>query len=97
MDRVFSILPRVLRQRGLSSAAFSGLILERASAWIRERLPEHASHLRPLQVKDGILTIEGGHSIAVMECSGCSEELLKYLADTMPDVPVKAVRVVRGR
>lgn len=97
MDRAFSILPKVLRTRGLADAAYSGLILERASAWIREQLPTHAVSLRPSQLKDGVLMIEGSHSIAVTECSERSGELLTHLASAVPEAPVRSVRIVRER
>lgn len=97
MDRAFSILPKILRQRGLSEAAYSGLVLERAMQWIREALPDHTTSLHPLQVKDAVLIIEGSHSIAVAECSGRCPELLAYLTSTLPEIPLRSVRVVRAR
>ena len=97
MDRAFSILPKVLRHRGLADAAYSGLILQRASEWIREELPDHAASLRPTQLKDGVLLIEGSHSIAVAESSERCQELLTYLASTVPEAPVRSVRVIRAK
>jgi len=97
MDRAFSILPKVLNKRGLADAAYSALVLERVSAWIGQELPDHASTLHPVQIKDGALIIEGSHSIAVAECSSQCPELLTYLASTIPEVPVRSVRVIRSK
>ncbi len=97
MDRAFSILPKILRQRGLSDAAYSGLVLERAMQWIKQELPECAASLHPLQVKDAVLIVEGTHSIAVAECSGRCQELQIYLTSTLPEIPLKSIRVVRAR
>ncbi|MDD5054801.1 MAG: DciA family protein [Candidatus Peribacteraceae bacterium] len=97
MDRAFSILPKVLNHRGLADAAYSGLILQRASAWIREQLPDYAASLHPSQLKDGVLMIEGSHSIAVAECSQHCQDLLAHLASAVPEAPVRSVRVVRAR
>ncbi len=95
MDHISSLLPKVLKKRGLDGHAKASLVLNRCTEWLAENLPDYAQELCPTKLVDGVLFIECEHSIASQECKQQSEALLSFLADACPDVSVEQIRLLR--
>lgn len=79
MDHVSSLIPKVLRKRGLYDEAHASMIVYRAQKWLVEIHPEMASELHPHALKDGILTLQTGNSIAQQEGALLAPALLAFL------------------
>ena len=97
MDSLSSILPKVLRKRGLHGHAVAALVTHKAADWLRTALPNFASQLHVDSLKDGVLTISAGHPIAAQECVPLLPSLMEYLQRECPGAIVRDVRVTRSR
>ncbi len=96
MDRAFSVLQRVLQQKGMAAGAVSGLILTKASERIRELLPQHAAELRPVKFHEGVLMIEAQGSIPLKACEEHQQAILSALKDLPWDTVIRSVRITRA-
>ena len=96
MDRLSSILPKVLRKRGLQEHAVGALVVLRASAWIAMRLPELAGMVRVRSFKEGTLHIVCTHSVAVQECQGLIANLHHYLRSECDVSGIIDIRIARN-
>lgn len=81
MERLDTLMPAVLRKRGLMGHASAALITHRANAWFAEHLPAFVQDLRATSLKDKELIITAQHSIAAQECQQCSDQLMRYLRE----------------
>ena len=97
MDQLSSILPSVLRKRGLHGHAVAALVTLKANEWLRLALPACASRLHVETVKDGVLTIATTHSIAAQECLPLLPALQEFLNRECKGSSVRDVRLVRER
>jgi len=94
MDSLQSLLPSVLRKRGLKDQADAALLIHRTQGWLTETLPH--SHILAKSFSNGELCIECGDSVAAQECQGQLEQLKEYLA-TQGDIPQPAnIRLLRS-
>lgn len=97
MDRVSSLLPKVLAQRGLATQGKASLVVLTTKRWIETKLPAVFSDTRITTYSDGILTIETLTQVALTEVSAMREILSQFLAKecSLPNPPT--VRVLRAR
>jgi len=95
MDRLFSVLPKVLRKRGLTEQAEGALVVHRAQRWMSERLPVLESYIRVQKVKDGVLYVNCQHSVAMQECQAVIGDLRVYLQTECPFSRIQEIRVIR--
>jgi hypothetical protein len=79
MDRAGSLLPRVLRKRGIYDEARAALLVHRARQWLSERFGSASDAYRPLHLRCGVLTIACTHSAAQHEGQLASADLLTFL------------------
>ena len=91
MERVSSLLPRVLNKRGLKKHADASLVLLHVHGWIKKNMSEYAPQLHPRYVKDGVLLISAENSIAAQELQVRKEVLL----DELKEHGTKCVRELR--
>lgn len=94
MDHVSSLVPKVLRKRGLYDEAHASMVVYRAKKWLEEMHPDIAPALHPHALKDGILTIHSLHSIAQQEGALLSAELLAFL-QSEDQHAVREIRCIR--
>lgn len=94
MDSLSSILPKVLRKRGLHTHATASLATHKAQEWLHAALPALAAAIAVTTLRDGTLTVRCTHSIAVQEVAQLSEGLLGFLEKECPRA-VKEIRVER--
>lgn len=97
MDHISTLLPKVLRKRGLHGHAQASLAVSRCQEWISGNLPHVAADLRAVQCKEGVLHIECAHSIAAQECQQRSSELLASLRESCGGMEITGVRLLRSR
>ena len=95
MDRLSTVLPTVLRRRGLAAHAEGALVLHRASLWIAEKNPLLGPLVAIQHLKDGILTIGCTHSSALQECQELHVPLRDYLHIECPFAVIREIRVTR--
>jgi len=95
MDHVRTVLPRVLRKRGLQKHADAALVLLHACEWIQGHVRAHAASLHPRHVKDAILVISADNSIAAQELQVQKDALLQVLQE-QGCTNVREVRIRRS-
>jgi hypothetical protein len=96
MDSLGSILPKVLRKRGLYGHAAAAQVTFKAQQWITAALPGVASYLEVTHLKDGVLTIAAQNSIASQECLQMLPSLREYLARECKGAVIRDIRLERA-
>jgi hypothetical protein len=92
MDHISTLLPKVLRKRGIKDEADASLIVFAANAWLKI----HAGGIATAsKCSAGTLFLEVISSVAGQECAGRSEELLEFLRSKYPGTPLEKVRIQR--
>lgn len=94
MDHVSSLIPSVLRKRGLYDEAHASMIVFRAKKWLQDAHPDIAPVLMPHALKDGVLLLLADHAEAQQEGALLAPALLTFL-QTDDQKSVKEVRVSR--
>lgn len=97
MDSLRSILPKVLRKRGLHAHAEAAHITLRAQEWIAHALPEVCESLHAKSFSHCVLTLECTHSVIAQECQPLLPALKSYLQREFPQMKLEEIRLVRGR
>lgn len=95
MDSVSSILHRVLHKRGLHAHAVGSLVTHKANDWLRLALPYLANQLHVEHLRDGVLTISTGHSVAAQECLPLLPSLMEFLQRECRGSTIRDVRLTR--
>lgn len=95
MERVSSLLPGALRRRGLSEQAKAALVVHRTAEWLATKRKSAKNDMRPVCVKDGVLTVECTSSIALQEGEGLKHSLFVWLSKEGFSA-VTSVRFVRA-
>lgn len=96
MDRVSSLIGKVLRKRGLHEHAVSAHVVHAATTWLEARSPTLATSTLVKNLKNGVLTLECSHAIALQEAQAGSRELLFHLQETFGPTLVVQIRVERA-
>lgn len=96
MDHIGSVLPKVLSRRGLVEHAHAALIVYNAQQWLKVRAPCLTGVTVVQKFQNGTLLIACGHSLALQECRGLSQELVYFLQQERRFADVRTVRLVRA-
>lgn len=96
MDRLFSVLPKVLRKRGLQEHAEGALVVLRAHRWLEEHFPHLKGSVSVQKYKENTVHILCTHSIAVQECQSSMSDLKAFLHKECAFAGVIDVRVGRN-
>lgn len=98
MDRISSLIPKVLQKRGIYGQADAALLKHQAMNWLHGKMPElyESGDIRVQHFKDNVLHIATNHSIAAQECSAVSEALAEYLRKDCGHARLEAIRVGRA-
>jgi len=96
MDHIRTLLPKVLRKRGLHDQADAALVVYHAQRWLVEHLPSFQKELSVTHYKDGSLVITSSHSIAAQECKAVQEDLCSYLREECDHSGIKEIRINRA-
>lgn len=91
-----SIVPGVLRKRGLYAHATAAQVTNAAEKWIRSALPKLASFVNVQKLSHATLSISCSHGMAAQECMPLLPALRDYLQREFPKAPVTDIRLVRG-
>ncbi|MFA6038981.1 MAG: DciA family protein [Candidatus Peribacteraceae bacterium] len=95
MDSLKSILPKVLRKRGLHAHAVASMVTYRSQKWLKESLPRLKDAIAVHELSDAVLTVECGNGIALQECRFQIPALTAYLSRECPETPIREIRVIR--
>lgn len=96
MDRMFTVLPKVLHKRGLHEHAESALVVFRAERWLHTRFPTFEGLIRVQKLANNTLHIVCTHSIALQECQASIPDLHKYLHADCSFKGVTDIRITRS-
>jgi hypothetical protein len=97
MDSLRSLLPKVLRKRGLHKQAEASLVVFRAQEWLEKLLPRHGKAIEVGQLSHAVLSIRCSHGIAAQECRHLLPSLRDYLAKECPDAVISEIRLIRSQ
>ena len=97
MDSLRSILPKVLRKRGLEGHATSTFIVYRAQGWLDEHLPKLCGSLRVETFAHAVLKISCSNGIAAQECRSLLPELQEHLHEQFPRLRLEEIQLQRSR
>lgn len=97
MERVGSILKRVLPKYHLEEEAEAALILQRVAQFLQSRLGDRSTAVRPTRIAGDTLTLTVTSSVASQECSALLHSLRTLLHAEFPTLPFHHIRIVRGR
>ena len=95
MDKVSSILPKVLKKRGLHKHASASLVVNLAQEWLEKELPKIRDDISVSTIKDSVLTISTKNSVAAQECRHVCDSLLTYLKGQNTGALIEDIRIVR--
>lgn len=97
MDSLRSVIPGVLRKRGLFKHAEASHVTFSAQRWIEMMLPRFKGDIAVQELSDATLTISCRHSIASQECTPLITELQEYLAHEFPTSRILEIRLIRAK
>ncbi len=97
MDRLNTVLSKVLQRRGLHGQATASMIVHQAQEWLVNALPQFARDLRVLHIKDGTLAIASANSIAAQECQQVVPLLKEYLIRDCKHAQLESIQIMRER
>ena len=95
MERVGSLLSKVLAKRGLKDQAIASLIVHQAQEWLVDALPPFHDMIHVQKCENGVLFVKCEHSIAAQECHQVVDGLLEYLKGECGFTVVESVRIMR--
>ena len=95
MDKLSSLIPRVLNKRGLRDEASASHVTYLSMLWIQENLPDCSQYLVVSKHSAAVLHVESDHSIASQELSQVSQALLDYL-NSHDGISIDDIRISRG-
>ncbi|HVW67109.1 MAG TPA: DciA family protein [Candidatus Peribacteraceae bacterium] len=95
MDRVFSVLPKVLHKRGLQQHAEGALVVHRLEKWIAHRLVDLSACVHVKKVQDGVVFLTCSHSVALQECRALIPDLKAYIASECGFAHISDIRIAR--
>ncbi len=96
MDRLSSVLPKILQRRGLKQLADASTLILRANEWIAAHMGMQAAVIGARTFADGTLFIEAENGIALSEMSRKADALLTFLKTKIPEIAVQSVRCTRS-
>jgi hypothetical protein len=96
MDSIRSILPKVLRKRGLEGHATSTHVAFRAQGWLEEHLPQFHGKISVAEFSHAILRVSCSNGIVAQECRSLLSDLHSFLESEFPAVHVEQIQFLRG-
>jgi len=98
MDRVSSVIKKVLEKHGLRQHAEAALVVHHAEQWLQDALPNLKDGITAQSLgEDGTLLIECAHSVAAQECQIELPHLILFLREDCGHSSVRTARIVRSR
>lgn len=96
MDKISSLIPKVLSKKGLKDHASASYAVFLANEWIESHMPNVSVYLHALQLKNSVLEVHSQHSIASQELMGTSKKLIDYLR-SFEGITVSEVSIVKSK
>lgn len=95
MDRLSTLLPKVLRKHGIKDEADAALVVHTANQWLQEQGGILTTSVAAMRFARNTLTLCTQSSVAAEEVRGKNEELLSALRERLPGIVVETVHIVR--
>lgn len=95
MDRLSSLLPKVLRKRGIQSQAQEALVIHCAKRWFDEHFPPLQGMISVSKYENGVLFIECTEDSALRACHGSFADVIGFLLKET-GVCLQEIRAIRG-
>lgn len=96
MDKLSTLLPKVLNKRGLRNEANAALVVYHANLWIEDHMPEFQPVLRAVSYTDKKLVMDTDNSIAAQELRSHQPILIEYLSTMESMSPVDEIDIRRS-
>lgn len=96
MEHISTLLPKVLRKRGIKDEADASLVCFAAERWFGEYAEDLVTKVRVTKFVDRTLFLAVESSIAAQECYARNEELLQYLRTEFGTIPLEKVCILRA-
>jgi predicted small metal-binding protein len=97
MDSLRSVLPTVLKKRGLFAHAQASHVTFATEHWLTQMLPGCKDAFAVERLADATLTISCRHSIAAQECQALLPQLMEHLRREFPATRIEDIRLVRAK
>lgn len=97
MDKASSIVGSILARRGLKDHAEAAMLTHRIKTWLAEKNPGLPAMVRVGSIKDGAVSLECSHSIALRECQDLLPDLQVFIASQPGWMAAIRVRIARDR
>lgn len=95
MDKVSSLISKVLSKRGLKGEADASFIVHIANEWLHEHSASESAIATTY--KYGELTVTVSSAIAGQECYAISEDLLLAVQKKFPSARITKIRIQRSK
>ncbi len=96
MDSLRSILPKVLKKRGLDKHAQASRVTYLAQLWLEKALPRMKEAIDVKSFTRGVVIIRCKHGIAAQECHHQVSSLLDHLRHECPGLAIDDVQLTRA-
>ena len=96
MEHISTLLPKVLRKRGIKDEADASLVTFAAERWLKEYAEDIVPQVQATKFMDRTLFLKVESSIAAQECYARNEELLLHLRKEFPAIPCEKVCILRA-
>lgn len=94
MEKIATLLPKVLRKRGLKDEVDASHVVHIANLWLKEHgAPEDAAATK---YKNGTVIVTVQNSVSSQECHGLSQDLLKKLRIMFPALRLEKILILRN-
>ncbi len=97
MDSIQSLLPKVLRKRGLQGKAEASYVTFKTQQWLEKALPELKGTIRSVKFAKPVLVVECTHGIAAQECRALLPALKEYAEKECGGVIIEEIRLNRSK
>lgn len=95
MDRLSSLLPKVLRKRGIQSQVQEALVIHCAKRWFHERFPSLQGMISVSKYENGVLFIECTEDPALQACRGSFADVSGFLLKET-GIYLEEIHAIRG-
>jgi hypothetical protein len=94
MDRLSTLLSKILRKHGIKDEAEASLIVHAATQWFAMNLPASEGSITVQKLEGGTLLVACAQAPLQQECFARQEDLLQYLREKYPQIPIERIRFV---
>lgn len=95
MDSVKTLLPKVLKKRGMYDVMMATHLLRETEQWIAVAAPDFLDAIHVKTFANGIITIEADNAIAMMALNPLRSTCIAHLQKILPECAVSQIKITR--